>query len=92
MERAREVGRGTRLESSQEMAGRDVLARVWSIVTHGLRRLARESAAADVGFADLDEQARLLDQHYIPTRYPNRLDSEEHPLFAAIAREGLRLS
>ena len=29
-----------------------------SIVTHSLRRLVRESAATDVGFADLDEQAR----------------------------------
>ena len=50
-----------------------------SIVTHSLRRLVRESAATDVGFADLDEQARLLDQHYIPTRYPNGLDSETTP-------------
>ncbi|MCE2540394.1 MAG: HEPN domain-containing protein [Acidobacteria bacterium] len=41
------------------------------MVTHSLRRLVRESAATGVGFADLDEQARLLDQHYIPTRYPN---------------------
>ncbi len=50
-----------------------------SIVTHSLRRLVRESAAAGMGFADLDEQARLLDQHYIPTRYPNGLDSETTP-------------
>ena len=50
-----------------------------SIVTHSLRRLVRESAAIDTGFADLDEHARLLDQHYIPTRYPNGLDSETTP-------------
>ena len=50
-----------------------------SIVTHSLRRLVRESTATGVGFADLDEQARLLDQHYIPTRYPNGLDSETTP-------------
>ena len=50
-----------------------------SIVTHSLRRLLRESAGIDTGFADLDEDARLLDQHYIPTRYPNGLDSEMTP-------------
>ena len=50
-----------------------------SIVTHSLRRLVREHAATDVGFADLDDHARLLDQHYIPTRYPNGLDSETTP-------------
>ena len=50
-----------------------------SIVTHSLRRLVRERAAIDTGFADLDEHARLLDQHYIPTRYPNGLDSETTP-------------
>ena len=50
-----------------------------SIVTHSLRRLVRESAATDVGFADLDDHARLLDQHYIPTRYPNGLDNETTP-------------
>ena len=50
-----------------------------SIVTHSLRRLVRESAATDAAFADLDEDARLLDQHYIPTRYPNGLDTETTP-------------
>ena len=50
-----------------------------SIVTHSLRRLVAECAAADAGFAGLDEHARLLDQHYIPTRYPNGLDHETTP-------------
>ena len=50
-----------------------------SIVTHSLRRLVSESAATDAAFADLDDEARLLDQHYIPTRYPNGLDSETTP-------------
>ncbi len=50
-----------------------------SIVTHSLRRLLRENAASDAGFADLDDDARLLDQHYIPTRYPNGLDVETTP-------------
>ena len=50
-----------------------------SIVTHSLRRLAREAAGFDAAFGDLDEAARLLDQHYIPTRYPNGLDVETAP-------------
>lgn len=27
----------------------------------------------------LDDDARLLDQHFIPTRYPNSLDEETAP-------------
>ena len=50
-----------------------------SIITHSLRRLAREAATIDATFAELDEAARLLDQHYIPTRYPNGLDTETAP-------------
>jgi HEPN domain-containing protein len=50
-----------------------------SIVTHSLRRLARECEAFDGCFRDLAEAARLLDQHYIPTRYPNGLDEETPP-------------
>lgn len=50
-----------------------------SIVTHSLRRLIRECAAVDATFAALDEPARLLDQYYIPTRYPNGLDEETPP-------------
>ena len=50
-----------------------------SIITHSLRRLAREAAASDAAYGDLDEAARLLDQHYIPTRYPNGLDVETAP-------------
>lgn len=50
-----------------------------SIVTHSLRRLLRECAAFDASFAALEEAARLLDQHYIATRYPNGLDEELPP-------------
>ena len=50
-----------------------------SIVTHSLRRLARESAAVDAAFAALDDDARWLDPHYIPTRYPNGLDVDVAP-------------
>ena len=50
-----------------------------SIVTHSLRRLLREAAAMDATFEELDDDARLLDQHYIPTRYPSGLDVETAP-------------
>jgi HEPN domain-containing protein len=50
-----------------------------TLVTHSLRRLAQECAALDPAFGELDESARLLDQHYIATRYPNGLDVETPP-------------
>ena len=50
-----------------------------SIVTHSLRRLVREGVEADASLAALDDDARWLDQHYIPTRYPNGLDAETTP-------------
>jgi len=50
-----------------------------SIITHSLRRLVRECEVLDGSFRVLGEAARLLDQHYIPTRYPNGLDEELPP-------------
>jgi HEPN domain-containing protein len=50
-----------------------------SIVTHSLRRLVRECEALDGSFHGLADAARLLDQHYIPTRYPSGLDEEVPP-------------
>lgn len=50
-----------------------------SIRTHSLRRLVRASVADDIAVGDLDDDARLLDQHYILTRYPNGLDEEMAP-------------
>lgn len=57
-----------------------------SVITHSLRRLAREAATDHSAFAELDEAARWLDQHYIPTRYPNGLDTAMAP--AAYYEEG----
>lgn len=57
-----------------------------SIITHSLRRLTREAAAVDPTFAALADAARWLDQHYIPTRYPNGLDTTMAP--AAYYEEG----
>ena len=39
----------------------------------------RPCSAFDATFAALEEAARLLDQHYIATRYPNGLDEELPP-------------
>lgn len=50
-----------------------------AVVTHSLRRLVRECAQIDPAFADLEDAATLLDQHYIPTRYPNGLDEDVPP-------------
>lgn len=50
-----------------------------SIITHSLRRLVRECEALDDSFRALEDAARLLDQHYIPTRYPSGLDEEMPP-------------
>ncbi len=50
-----------------------------SIVTHSLRRLLRECRTLDETLEALDDAARLLDQHYIATRYPNGLDEETSP-------------
>jgi HEPN domain-containing protein len=50
-----------------------------SVISHSLRRLLRECLALDGTFSKLDDQARLLDQYYIPTRYPNGLDEEVSP-------------
>lgn len=50
-----------------------------SIVTHSLRRLLRECQTLEPPFEALADAGRLLDQHYIATRYPNALDEEIPP-------------
>ena len=50
-----------------------------AILTHSLRRLIRECEAFDETFRALGEAARLLDQHYISTRFPTYFDSELPP-------------
>ena len=50
-----------------------------SIISHSLRRLLTEAARVQPAFADLGRAAKLLDDHYIPTRYPNGLDEEVAP-------------
>jgi HEPN domain-containing protein len=50
-----------------------------SVITHSLRRLLHECVALESAFSELDDAARLLDQYYISTRYPNGLDEEISP-------------
>jgi HEPN domain-containing protein len=50
-----------------------------SIVTHSLRRLLAECERTEPAFAQLGKAGKLLDDHYIPTRYPNGLDEEMAP-------------
>jgi HEPN domain-containing protein len=50
-----------------------------SIATHLLTRLVDEAAKLEQRFAHLKDDARLLDQFYIPTRYPNGLPDPAVP-------------
>jgi len=49
---------------------------VWG---HSVRELARQCEAHDSTFAEVSGEAALLDQFYIPTRYPNGLPSPAVP-------------
>lgn len=45
------------------------------VVTHALSQLLAELEALGVTLGDLHAAAKRLDEHYIPTRYPNGLAS-----------------
>ena len=49
------------------------------ILEHAVRELIRQCQAYTQAFAELEEKAVLLDQFYIPTRYPNGLPSPSIP-------------
>ncbi len=49
---------------------------VWG---HSVRELARQCEAHDAAFATVAGAAALLDQFYIPTRYPNGLPAPAIP-------------
>lgn len=49
------------------------------VLGHSVRDLARQCAAVDDAFAGLVTEGALLDQFYIPTRYPNGLPSPAVP-------------
>ena len=69
---------------SQQAAEKALKAVLYSqgarvVLGHAVRELARQCEAHDPKFADLAEDAALLDQFYIPTRYPNGLPSPSVP-------------
>jgi len=49
---------------------------VWG---HSVRELVRQGARHEAKLAEVAEEAALLDQFYIPTRYPNGLPSPAIP-------------
>ncbi len=49
------------------------------VLGHSVRELGRQAEAYDSVFAGLSGEAALLDQFYIPTRYPNGLPSPDVP-------------
>jgi HEPN domain-containing protein len=49
------------------------------VLGHSIRDLARQCEAYHPQFAGIKDEAALLDQFYIPTRYPNGLPSPAIP-------------
>jgi HEPN domain-containing protein len=49
------------------------------VLGHSVRELARQCEAYDTTFAGVADEAALLDQFYITTRYPNGLPSPAVP-------------
>ena len=46
-----------------------------ALLTHSLVEMIREAGKKEASFLDLLEDARQLDLHYIPSRYPNGIPS-----------------
>ena len=49
------------------------------VLEHSVRELARQCEVHASSFAAVAEEAALLDQYYIPTRYPNGLPAPAVP-------------
>lgn len=69
---------------SQQAAEKALKAVLYSqgnrvVVGHSVRELARQCQAHDPAFTGVMGEAALLDQFYIPTRYPNGLPSPAVP-------------
>jgi HEPN domain-containing protein len=69
---------------SQQSAEKALKAVLYSqgsrlVLEHSVRDLARQCESYDSAFAEMAEGAALLDQLYIPTRYPNGLPSPAVP-------------
>jgi HEPN domain-containing protein len=69
---------------SQQVAEKAVKAVLYSqgsriVLGHSVRELARQCEVYEPKFAKLAQDAALLDQFYIPTRYPNGLPAPMIP-------------
>lgn len=69
---------------SQQSAEKAVKAYLYSLgytseLTHSIKLLLRKCIETEKSFAALKDAAAALDSYYIPTRYPNGLDSEVAP-------------
>ncbi len=69
---------------SQQVAEKALKAVLYSqgsrvVLGHSVRELVRQCSVCDPAFADVAGEAALLDQFYIPTRYPNGLPSPAIP-------------
>lgn len=69
---------------SQRMAEKGLKAVLYSqgrrvVLGHSVQELARQCQGYEAAFAGLSNEAALLDQFYIPTRYPNGLPSPNIP-------------
>ena len=66
-------------------------ARKKALMTHSLAEMVSEGAKRADGLADLLDEARALDMHYIPSRYPNGLPGGiPHEFYSPkMAREAL---
>ena len=63
-------------------------ARRTALLTHSLVEMVRESGKKVGEVAALLDEARLLDLHYIPSRYPNGLPSGyPHQFYSAVMAE-----
>lgn len=51
-----------------------------SITTHSIKILVKEAGKKEKNFYELEDAARNLDAYYIPTRYPNGLDTDIAPV------------
>jgi HEPN domain-containing protein len=69
---------------SQQVAEKALKAVLYSqggrvVLGHSVRELAQQCEAPDPAFAGVAGEAALLDQFYIPTRYPNGLPAPAVP-------------
>ncbi len=63
-----------------------------SVPIHSVAQLAESCSRIDPNFEEHIAPGRLLDQYYIPTRYPDALPPPAVPLYRGAGREGARSS